>query len=123
MTPKTKLLIATSNPGKISYYRELCQKHLPHIRLLTPQDLNIKVDVDETGATFEENATLKARAWAKVSGVPAIASDSGILIDALGGAPGIYTSRWAGESNTDEKKVSFLLRKLKGVPPEKRTAI
>ena len=79
-------------------------------------------EVDETGTTFEENAYLKANAACKETGLPAIADDSGLAVDALNGAPGIYSARYAGEHATDLQKMEKLLYELKDVPKEKRTA-
>jgi len=80
------------------------------------------MDVDETGATYRENARLKACALATQSGLLTLADDSGIEIDALNGAPGVMSARYAGENASDAERVNFLLSKLKDVPQEKRTA-
>ena len=79
-------------------------------------------EVEETGLTFVENAILKARHAAKISGLPAIADDSGLEVDALNGAPGIYSARYAGTDATDEQNLQKLLADLKNVPDEQRTA-
>ncbi|HZK22042.1 MAG TPA: RdgB/HAM1 family non-canonical purine NTP pyrophosphatase [Oscillospiraceae bacterium] len=79
-------------------------------------------DVEETGETFEENALLKARNGAKEGNMPCVADDSGLCVDYLGGAPGIYSARYAGEHGNDEKNIEKLIFELKDVPKEKRTA-
>ncbi len=79
-------------------------------------------DVEETGVTFEENAVLKAEGGCTESGIPCIADDSGLEVDALGGEPGVYSARYAGEHGNDEKNIVKLLENLKDVPEEKRTA-
>jgi XTP/dITP diphosphohydrolase len=115
-----KLLLATNNPGKVKEYRALLQS-LP-VELLTPKDVNINVDVAETGATYAENARLKALALAKTSQLVSLADDSGLEVDALNYEPGIRSSRYAGPGASDEDRVKYLLRKLKSVPLNKRTA-
>lgn len=79
-------------------------------------------DVEETGTTFEENAYLKAKAACDKTGLPAVADDSGLCVDALNGEPGVYSARYAGENATDEQRYQKLLYNLKDVPAEKRTA-
>ena len=117
MTPP-KLLIATTNAHKA---RELAALlgDVP-FQITTPQEEGISLDVEETGSTFEENASLKAQAFAQASDLLSLADDSGIEVDALGGAPGIYSSRYAGPGATDEDRVQFLLEKLRNVPVEER---
>jgi XTP/dITP diphosphohydrolase len=80
------------------------------------------IEVDETGGSFAENARLKAVAYARASGLPTLADDSGLEVDALGGEPGIHSARYAGSGASDEKRYRLLLEKLQGVPWEKRTA-
>ena len=115
-----KLLLATNNTGKIKEFRSLLQG-IP-FELVTPKEIGIVMDVDETGATYRENARLKACALATQSGLLTLADDSGIEIDALNGAPGVLSARYAGENASDAERVNFLLSKLKDVPQEKRTA-
>lgn len=119
-----KILLATRNKNKarevaaiLSEYREA----LGEIELLTLDDAGITEDVEENGSTFEENAMIKARAGA-VSGYITLADDSGIEVDALGGAPGIYSARFAGGHGDDLANNELLLKKLRGLPREKRTA-
>lgn len=115
-----KLLIATHNPGKFNLFK----KHLSgtDYQLCSLRDLDITYDVPETGTTFEANAGLKAREYMQLSGLPTLADDGGIEVDALDGQPGVYSARYAGQDATDAQKVAFLLEKLQGVPLEKRTA-
>ncbi len=117
---RPKLLLATNNTGKVKEYRTLLEG-IP-FDLITPKELGIAMAVEETGATYRENAQLKACALAAQSGLPALADDSGIEVDALHGAPGVISARYAGENASDAERVSFLLSQLKDVPQEKRTA-
>ena len=119
-----KILLATRNKNKarevariLSEYRDA----LGETELLTLDDVGITEDVIENGSTFEENAMIKAKAGA-VSGLITLADDSGIEVDALGGAPGIYSARFAGGHGDDAANNALLLQKLKNVPQEKRTA-
>jgi XTP/dITP diphosphohydrolase len=117
---RMKLLIATHNRGKLREFAEMLQD-LP-LELVTLDNVGISHDVEETGATFEENARLKALQYAAQSGLLTLADDSGLQVDALGGEPGVYSKRYAGESKTDAERNAYLLEKLRGVPQEKRTA-
>lgn len=111
-----KIIIATHNKKKLAEME----------RILNPLGIEVSTaqlqEVDETGTTFAENAYLKANAACKEIGLPAIADDSGLEVDALNGAPGIYSARYAGEHATDLQKMEKLLCELKDVPKEKRTA-
>jgi XTP/dITP diphosphohydrolase len=118
-TPR-RLLIATTNPHKIQEFREILVG-LPY-ELVSPLDLALALEVEETGQTFAKNAALKATAWADVSGLLALADDSGLEIDALGGEPGIYSARWAGENVSYPERFRLLLARLADVPAESRTA-
>lgn len=115
-----RLLIATNNPGKLAEYRELLAQ-LP-VELTSPAAEGIDLEVEETGSSFEENAVLKARAFAGVSGLPVLADDSGLEVMALDGEPGIHSSRYAGLGATDADRYRKLLAKLEGVPWERRQA-
>lgn len=115
-----KLLIATHNKGKLALIKEAL--HLKNFDIVSLTDIGITYDVPETGSSYEENATLKAVTYAKLSGMLTLAEDGGIEIDALNGAPGIYSARFAGENKTDKQKVDYILDLLKNVPPEKRQA-
>ncbi len=115
-----KLLIATRNQGKVREYRDLLAD-LP-LEVVSLADVGIDYEVEETGATFEENAMLKARTYARLSGLLTWADDSGLAVDVLGGWPGVHSARHAGPGATDADRIAILLKKLQGVPPEKRTA-
>ncbi len=115
-----RLLIATHNRGKLIEYRELFAGLA--LDLVTLDDVGIREDVEENGRTFAENARLKAQAYAMQSGVPTLADDSGLEVDALNGEPGIYSKRYAGEHATDAERNLFLLDKLREVPHDRRTA-
>jgi len=115
-----ELLLATSNSGKIREYRFLLDGLGYQITTLTEQGIT-KV-VTESGNSYEQNARLKAIAYAKLSQLTTLADDSGLEVDALNGEPGVRSARFAGEAATDAERVSFLLAKLNGVPREKRTA-
>lgn len=114
-----RLVIATGNAGKLRELRELLAP--PAFEVL-PQAQFTSVNVEETGLSFVENAILKARHAAQASGLPAIADDSGLEVDALEGAPGIYSARYAGEGASDEDNLVKLLGVLEGKPPSQRTA-
>jgi XTP/dITP diphosphohydrolase len=116
----SRLLIATNNHGKVREYQSLLQGI--QFDLITPAQQGLKLDVEETGRTFEENARIKAVAFCQASGLLTLADDSGLEVDALNGEPGIRSSRYAGESASDADRVNFLLAKLQDVPSEKRTA-
>ncbi|MEO1664728.1 MAG: RdgB/HAM1 family non-canonical purine NTP pyrophosphatase [Chloroflexota bacterium] len=115
------LLIATQNRGKLREYRAIVANL--DIDVLSLEDVGLgKLDVEETGETFEANAELKAAAYAQASGRLALADDSGLCVDALDGAPGVYSARYAGEGATDADRRAKLLGALKDVPDEQRTA-
>lgn len=114
------ILLASQNPGKLAEMRQLLAG-LP-FDVLRPADLGILEAPEETGSTFIENARLKARHYSTRSGRLAIADDSGISVDALDGAPGLYSSRFGGEGASDDDRNNLLLQKLAGLPDDKRTA-
>ena len=116
----TRLLVATNNPGKVKEYEELL-KDLP-VEITFPAQEGAVLDVEETGLTFEENARIKALAFAHATGLLTLADDSGLEVDALDGGPGVYTKRYAGPDAGDEDNNSKLLRELEGLPPEERGA-
>jgi len=116
----TKLLLATNNKGKVREYQALLAG-IPY-EMVTLSECGIITEVDETGRTYEENATLKAAAFAKESGLLTLADDSGLEVNALGGEPGIRSARYAGKGVSDAEKNNFLLAKLKSIPEIKRTA-
>lgn len=113
-----RLLVATTNPGKVRELKALLARL--GVEAVAPGDLGLALDVVEDGTTFEANAVLKARAFADAAGLPALADDSGLEVDALGGEPGVHSARWAPGS--DEDRVVALLARLAGVPPARRTA-
>ena len=100
-----KLLVATGNQGKLKEIREI----LSDIEVLGLSDVGIECDVEETGTTFAENAYIKAFEISKRTGLPVLADDSGLEVDALGGRPGVYSARFAGEHATDDENVNKLL--------------
>ncbi len=114
---KQTIVLASSNPGKI---REI-EAMLPNISVL-PQSQFVQTDAEETGLTFVENAILKARHAAQHCKLPVLADDSGLAVDTLGGAPGIFSARYAGVGASDQDNVNKLLIELNGVPLEERTA-
>ena len=118
-----KLVLATRNQGKITEFRRILDALAPGaIELIGVDQFPDLVDVDETGSTFEENSLLKARYTCQATGLPAIADDSGLCVDALNGDPGIFSARWAGEHGNDQANLEKVLAQLKDVPDEKRTA-
>lgn len=115
----SQIVLASGNIGKL---RELSQILSPlGLKLIAQSDLNVP-EVEETGLSFVENAIIKARNAALISGLPAIADDSGIEVDALHGAPGIYSSRYAGPDASDTDNIQALLTAMKDVPENERTA-
>jgi XTP/dITP diphosphohydrolase len=115
-----RLLIATRNPGKVREYDGLLDGL--NLDLCGLTDLGLEDKVDETGQTFAENAQLKAMAYCHTSGLLTLADDSGLEVEALGGAPGVFSARYAGHGATDADRVRKLLAALDGVPWEKRKA-
>jgi len=118
-----KLVLATRNQGKITEFRRILDALAPGaIELIGVDQFPDLVDVAETGSTFEENSLLKARYTSKATGLPAIADDSGLCVDALNGDPGIFSARWAGEHGNDRANLEKVLDQLKDIPDDKRTA-
>ncbi len=118
MPGDTRIVFATGNAGKA---REVQQMLGDKVKLVLQAEFDIE-PVEETGTTFEDNALLKARHAAKISGLPALADDSGLEVDALVGAPGVYSARYAGADASDTDNVDKLLRELRSVPGPQRTA-
>jgi XTP/dITP diphosphohydrolase len=118
--PPAALLLASQNPGKLHEMRFLVEGL--QYRVLGPSDVGIHEAPEETGGTFLENARIKALHYAALSGLLTVADDSGISVDALGGSPGLYSSRFGGEDATDADRNALLLSRLEGVPEEARTA-
>jgi XTP/dITP diphosphohydrolase len=114
------LLVATRSDHKLRELRELLR--LDHAELVSLGDVGVDDDPDETGETFETNARIKARFGARTTGLPTLADDSGIEVDALGGRPGVRTRRYAGPSASDADNNAKLLRELADLPPERRGA-
>ena len=114
------LLLATTNRHKLEEFRAIFA-HLP-FHLLSLYDLHLDIDVEETGTTFAENARLKALAYALAAKMLALADDSGLEIDALGGAPGVYSARFLRPDASYEERFRFILAQLQGLPIEQRTA-
>jgi XTP/dITP diphosphohydrolase len=114
-------LLATNNRGKIKEYQMLLAG--TGLQLVTLKQAGIDTPVEETGQTYEENARLKAVTTARQSGLITLADDSGLEVDALGGEPGVMSARYAGEGASDTERVNFLLKKMAGVPWDKRTAL
>lgn len=115
--PISKLVVASNNSGKISEIQAL----LPGIEIIPQGQLAIP-EAEENAVTFIENALLKARNAAKLSGLPALADDSGLVIDALQGAPGVYSARYAGKGATDQQNLDKVLAEMHAVPIEQRQA-
>jgi XTP/dITP diphosphohydrolase len=118
-----KLVLATRNSGKVIEFRRILEELAPGaVELISIDQFPDLIDVEETGATFEENSLLKARYTSQATGLPAIADDSGLCVDALDGGPGILSARWAGKHGDDQANLQKVLDQLKGVPDEKRGA-
>ena len=115
-----KLVFATRNRGKVKELRQMVPNQ--GLELLTLADLPKIPEVEEDRDTFAGNAIKKATEIMQVTGLPALADDSGLEVDALDGAPGVYSARYAGEHASDEDRVRLLLKNLEGLPEEKRTA-
>lgn len=122
-----RLLLATNNPGKIAQIKETLGD-IP-CEIVTTVDLGLgEIEIEETGKTLEENARLKAQGifdaahTAGFTDVAVLSDDGGLEIDALDGEPGIYAKRWAGENPTDEEIITYALKRMDGIPSEKRTA-
>lgn len=114
-----KVILASKNPHKLTELSAILSQHGFEIALESEYGLDI--DVDETGTTFEENSLLKAEAVMKASGLPVLADDSGLMVDALNGAPGVYSARY-GHKSSDGERTAFLLENMKDVPDGRRTA-
>jgi len=115
-----ELVIASKNEGKIREIIDILE--LKNVKVYTYKDFPDWPDVEETGSTFYENSLLKARALVEAYGKPAVADDSGLEVDVLGGDPGVDSAIYAGEHGNSEKNNEKLLRNLEGVPEDKRTA-
>ena len=109
-----RFVLATHNPGKLREMGDILRGL--GVEVVSPADVGCHVEVEETGTTFAENAMLKAKAVCAASGLPAIADDSGLCVDALGGAPGVYSARDGGEGLDDAGRYRLLLSNLRGQP-------
>ena len=109
-----KFVLATHNPNKIREMGAILSQF--GVEVVSPRDLGITVDVEETGTTFAENAMLKAKAICELAKLPAIADDSGLCVDALNGAPGVYSARYGGEGLDDKGRYMLLLNSMRGQP-------
>ncbi|MCB8890625.1 RdgB/HAM1 family non-canonical purine NTP pyrophosphatase [Vreelandella malpeensis] len=118
MSATDTLVLASGNAGKLKEFKQLLAPLMLDVRLQSEFGVH---DVEETGLTFVENALLKAREASRVSGLPALADDSGLEVDALSGAPGIYSARFAGEPKSDARNNEKLLRALADCPEGQRT--
>ena len=120
-----RLLIATHNPGKLREYRDLCAELQDEgmLKVVSLAELGVSWEPDETGRTFAENAILKATAFAAHTGLPTLADDSGLEIDALAGAPGVRSARYGGTGRgEDARRIQLVLEQLDGVPESQRSA-
>ena len=109
-----KFVLATHNPGKLKEMGDILARF--GVEVVSPKDLGITVDVEETGATFAENAMLKAKAICAAAKLPAMADDSGLCVDALNGGPGVYSARYGGEGLDDNGRYMLLLNSMRGQP-------
>lgn len=107
-----KIAIATNNKNKLKEIRAVLGGHFDAMYSL--EDLGIEIDIAETGSTLTENALIKARTIRDIAGIPALADDSGLMVDALDGAPGVYSARYAGEEHDDAKNNALLVKNLQG---------
>lgn len=106
------IALATNNAHKLSEIRAILGGYFAQLRSL--KELGLDIDIEETGQTLEENALIKARTVCQLTGLPALADDTGLMVDALGGAPGVYSARYAGEEHDDAKNRALLLKNLQG---------
>jgi len=118
----TKLLLATRNAGKLAELQRLLQTAVPGVEVVGLRDVEEYPEAPETGATFAENALLKAREAVRYTGLPAVADDSGLTVDALNGMPGVLSARWSGRHGDDDANTALLLGQIADVPEERRGA-
>ena len=117
-----RLLLATRNPGKLAELQRLLESAVPGVAVVGLRDVPEYPEAPETGATFAENALLKAREAVRHTGLPAVADDSGLTVDALNGMPGVLSARWSGRHGDDAANTVLLLGQLADVPDERRGA-
>jgi XTP/dITP diphosphohydrolase len=118
----TKLLLATRNAGKLAELQRLLETAVPGVDVIGLRDVEEYPEAPETGATFQENALLKAREAVRYTGLPAVADDSGLTVDALNGMPGVLSARWSGRHGDDDANTALLLGQIADVPDERRGA-
>ena len=115
-----KIVFATTNAGKIKEIKEIRADF--DVEVASMKEMNITADIEENGATFEENSLIKARAVSKLTGLPALADDSGLEVDYLNGEPGIYSARYLGRDTDYDYKNNYIIKKLKDAKDEERSA-
>lgn len=115
-----KIIFATGNQGKLREIRMILEG--TGLEIISMKEAGVTGDIEENGTTFKENALIKAKAVCSMTGMPALADDSGLVIDALGGEPGIHSARYLGHDTSYDIKNNDLIRRLEGVPDEKRSA-
>ena len=118
----TRLLLATRNTGKLAELRRLLETAVPGVEVVGLRDVDEYPEAPETGATFAENALMKAHEAVKHTGLPAVADDSGLAVDALNGMPGVLSARWSGRHGDDDANTALLLGQLADVPDGRRGA-
>ncbi|RBY94574.1 non-canonical purine NTP pyrophosphatase, RdgB/HAM1 family [Blastococcus sp. TBT05-19] len=118
----TRLLLATRNAGKLAELQRLLESAVPGVQVVGLRDVEEYPEAPETGATFADNALLKAREAVRHTGLPAVADDSGLAVDALNGMPGVLSARWSGRHGDDDANTALLLGQLGDVPEERRGA-
>jgi XTP/dITP diphosphohydrolase len=116
----TRLLLATRNKGKLAELRRMLESAVPGVEVVGLGDVEEYPEAPETGATFADNALLKAREAARYTGLPAVADDSGLTVDALNGMPGVLSARWSGRHGDDDANTALLLGQIADVPDERR---
>lgn len=117
-----KLLIATHNKAKFKEIKKFITVLLPAVKIISLSELGIVSEPEETGKTFKENAQLKAEHYAKLSRIPTLADDGGLVIDSLNGEPGIHSNRWIGHRGTDRELINYCLKRMRGIAMNKRLA-
>jgi XTP/dITP diphosphohydrolase len=115
----TRILLASRNPKKLAELRRILAPALPDVEVVGLDDVDRYDEVPETGATFAENALIKAREGHRRTGLPTVADDSGLMVDALNGMPGVFSARWAGSHGDDEANLRLVLDQLSDVPDER----
>ena len=115
-----KIVFATTNAGKIKEIKEILADF--DVEVASMKEMNITADIEENGATFEENSLIKARAVSKLTGLPALADDSGLEVDYLNGEPGIYSARYLGRDTDYDYKNNYIIKKLKDAKDEERSS-